>query len=62
MRIIRRINTRKLKRIAKLSATSAAIILLGILLHPVFTFLAKIVFAYICLHVLLRLWNVGLRD
>lgn len=61
MRIIRRI-TRRIKRIAKLSGISAAIILLVILLHPFFTFIGKIVFAYICLHVLLRLWSEGLRD
>lgn len=61
-RIIRRINTRKLKRIAKLSATSLAIILLIILLEPVYTFTAKVVYAYLCLHVLARVWSEGLRD
>jgi hypothetical protein len=57
-----KINTRKLKRIAKLSAISAATILIGILLQPFFTFTFKIVYAYILLHVLVRVWNDQLRD
>ena len=61
-RIIRRINTRKLKRIAKLLAISAATILVGILLQPFFTFTFKIVYVYMLLHVLVRLWNDVLRD
>jgi hypothetical protein len=61
-RFIRRMNTRKLKKIAKLSGISAVIILFGILLCPLLTFIAKIVFAYMCLHVLLRLWIEGLGD
>ena len=61
-RIIRRINTRKLKRISKLLAISAATILVGILLQPFFTFTFKIVYVYMLLHVLVRLWNDVLRD
>ena len=61
-RFIRRINTRKLKRITKLSATSLAIILFIILLEPMYTFAAKVFYAYMCLHVLVRVWNEGLRD
>ena len=61
-RIIRRINTRKLKRIAKLLAISAATILVGILLQPLFTFTFKIVYVYIILHVLVRVWSDVLRD
>ena len=62
MRIIRRINTRKLKRIAKLSSISVAIILALILLEPVYTFTSKIVYGYMAFIVLLKLWNEGLRD
>lgn len=62
MNKIRRINTRKLKRIAKLLAISAATILVGILLQPFFTFTFKIVYVYMLLHVLVRLWNDVLRD
>ena len=61
-RIIRRINTRKLKRIAKLLAISAATILIGIVLQPFFTFTFKIVYVYILFVLLLRLWNDVLRD
>ena len=61
-RIIRRINTRKLKRIAKLLVISAAIILIGILLQPLFSFTFRIVYVYMLLHVLVRLWNDQLRD
>ena len=60
-RIIRRINTKKLKRIAKLSSISAAIILLIILLLP-YTFTSKVFYAYMCLILLVRLWTEGLRD
>ena len=59
MKSIRRM---KLKRIAKLSATSLAIILFIILLEPLYTFTAKVVYAYIGLHVLVRVWSEGLRD
>ena len=62
MNRIRRINTRKLKRIAKLLAISAATILVGILLQPFFTFTFKIVYVYMLLHVLVRLWHDVLRD
>lgn len=59
MKIIRR---RKLKRIAKLSSISVALILFLILLEPLFAFASKIFYAYMCLHVLVRVWNEGLRD
>jgi hypothetical protein len=62
MKSIRRINTRKLKRIAKLLVISAAIILIGILLQPLFSFTFRIVYVYMLLHVLVRLWNDQLRD
>jgi hypothetical protein len=62
MNRIRRINTRRLKRIASLTATSVAIILFIILLEPVYTFTAKVVYAYMCLHVIVRVWSQGLRD
>jgi hypothetical protein len=62
MNRIRRINTRRLKKIASLTATSLAIILLIILLEPVYTFIAKVVYAFICLHVIVRVWSQGLRD
>lgn len=62
MKRIRRINTRKLKRIAKLLVISAAIILIGILLQPLFSFTFRIVYVYMLLHVLVRLWNDQLRD
>jgi hypothetical protein len=62
MNRIRRINTRKLKKIAKLLAISAAAILIGILLQPLFTFTFKIVYVYIILHVLVRVWSDVLRD
>ena len=61
-RIIRRMNKRKIKRITKLLAISAATILVGILLQPFFTFTFKIVYVYMLLHVLVRLWNDVLRD
>ena len=61
-RIIRRINKRKIKRIAKLSSISVAIILALILLEPVYTFTSKIVYGYMAFIVLLKLWNEGLRD
>ena len=61
-RIIRRINTRRLKRIAKLTSISVALILLVILLEPVYTFTAKVVYAYMLLHVLVRVWSEGFRD
>ena len=62
MKSIRRINTRKLKRIAKLLVVSAAIILIGILLQPLFSFTFRIVYVYMLLHVLVRLWSDQLRD
>ena len=57
-----RINTRKLKRIAKLLAISAATILIGILLQPLFTFTFKIVYAYIIFVLIIRLCNDVFRD
>ena len=62
MKSIRRIHTRQLKRIAKLLVISAAIILIGILLQPLFSFTFRIVYVYMLLHVLVRLWNDQLRD
>lgn len=61
-RIIRTINTRKLKRIAKLSAISVALILFIILLEPMYTFIAKVVYVYMGFILLTRLWAEGLRD
>jgi hypothetical protein len=61
-RIIRKINKRKIKKITKLSVISAAIILLGILLHPLFTFTSQVFYGLIILLLLLRLWSEGLRD
>jgi len=61
-RIIRRINTRTLKRIAKLTSISVALILFIILLEPVYTFLAKVTYLYLGLALLVRLWAEGLRD
>jgi len=61
-RIIRRINTRTLKRIAKLTSISVALILFIILLEPVYTFLAKVTYVYLGLALLVRLWAEGLRD
>jgi hypothetical protein len=61
-RILRRINKRKIKKIAKLSSISAAIILIGILLHPLFTFTSQVFYGLIILLVLGRLWIDGLRD
>jgi hypothetical protein len=61
-RFIRRMNTRKIKKIAKLSGISAAIILLFILLLPLFTFTSQVFYGLIILVVLGRLWIEGLRD
>lgn len=61
-RLIRRMNTRKAKRIAELSGISATIILLFILLAPLYSFMTKVVYAYMCLVALLKLWNVGTQD
>jgi len=61
-RIIRRINTRTLKRVAKLTSISVALILFIILLEPVYTFLAKVTYVYLGLALLVRLWAEGLRD
>jgi hypothetical protein len=61
-RIIRRINTRRLKRIAKLSATSVALVLLIILLEPMYSFLTKVTYVYLGFVLLVRLWAEGLRD
>jgi hypothetical protein len=57
-----KINTRKLKRIAKLSSISVALILLVILLEPVYTFLAKVTYVYLGFVLLIRVWSEGLRD
>ena len=62
MKSIRRINTRTLKRIAKLTSISVALILFIILLEPVYTFLAKVTYVYLGLALLVRLWAEGLRD
>ena len=61
-RLIRRINTRTLKRVAKLTSISVALILFIILLEPVYTFLAKVTYVYLGLALLVRLWAEGLRD
>ncbi len=62
MKIIRRINTMKLKRIATLSGISALIILAVILLEPAYSFLAKATYFYLAFKVLLKLWQEGMRD
>jgi hypothetical protein len=61
-RIGRRINTRRLKRIAKLSATSVALVLLIILLEPMYSFLTKVTYVYLGFVLLARLWAEGFRD
>ena len=61
-RLIRKINGRKAKRIAKLSGITAAIIMLFILLEPLYSFGAKVFYAYICFVALLRIWSEGTRD
>ena len=62
MKINTRINTRKIKRIAELTATSVVFVLLVILLHPIYTFTAKIFYIGMSITVLIKLWNLGLSD